>query len=132
MKRCPRCEETKPETEFHKAVKRADGLYAYCKPCSRERVHEWESSHSEARRAACRRREQRHPGRKRRGTPEQESARRAVKIELKHGRLARPTECPSCGRSDSKVHAHHDDYAKPLDIEWLCARCHGRLHKQAA
>ena len=26
------------------------------------------------------------------------------------------------------VHAHHRDYAKPLDVVWLCARCHHRVH----
>ena len=27
--------------------------------------------------------------------------------------------------------AHHADYAKPLEVEWLCARHHGRRHTLA-
>jgi hypothetical protein len=26
--------------------------------------------------------------------------------------------------------AHHSDYSKPLDIEWLCNSCHERLHAE--
>ena len=35
--------------------------------------------------------------------------------------------CELCNRNDS-VHAHHDDYLKPLNIRWLCAACHSRWH----
>ncbi len=34
--------------------------------------------------------------------------------------------CTICG--DTTVHAHHKDYSKPLDVVWLCAKCHHRLH----
>jgi hypothetical protein len=33
MKRCPRCGETKSETEFHRNHARHDGLAGYCKNC---------------------------------------------------------------------------------------------------
>jgi hypothetical protein len=34
--------------------------------------------------------------------------------------------CAIC--AEPKVHAHHKDYSKPLDVVWLCAKCHHRLH----
>ena len=34
--------------------------------------------------------------------------------------------CLFCGRAD--VHAHHRDYSKPLQVIWLCPKCHSRLH----
>jgi hypothetical protein len=33
MKRCPRCGELKPLSEFHRHKKRRDGVQVYCKAC---------------------------------------------------------------------------------------------------
>lgn len=38
--------------------------------------------------------------------------------------------CERCG--EVKVQAHHDDYAKPLDVRWLCKPCHEDEHHSAA
>jgi hypothetical protein len=35
--------------------------------------------------------------------------------------------CSVCG-SSHHVHGHHKDYTNPLDVVWLCARCHHRHH----
>ncbi len=53
-------------------------------------------------------------------------ARSKVTTALRAGRLVRPATC-ACG-SGLRVEAHHDDYAKPLDVEWLCRRCHRKHH----
>lgn len=34
--------------------------------------------------------------------------------------------CEVCG--DTRVHAHHDDYTKPLEVRWLCAAHHRQWH----
>jgi len=52
-------------------------------------------------------------------------ARRAANHAVQRGHLQK-TPCERCGGAD--VEAHHDDYAKPLAVRWLCARCHGRQH----
>lgn len=58
-------------------------------------------------------------------------ARRAVRAAIKSGVLVRPDTCEKCGqiparRVDgySQIQAHHPDYDKPLDVEWLCCKCH--------
>lgn len=54
-----------------------------------------------------------------------------VKFALSKGILVRPEQCQRCGETPkptrdgrAAIQAHHHDYDKPLDVEWICARCH--------
>jgi hypothetical protein len=43
---------------------------------------------------------------------------------LKRGKISKqPCKC-GC----ETVEAHHDDYSKPLEVIWLCRKCHLELH----
>ncbi len=60
-----------------------------------------------------------------------DKARGKVHAAIKKGILTRPSSCSKCGSPDKKlrdgrtaIQAHHEDYSKPLDVEWLCVRCH--------
>lgn len=33
----------------------------------------------------------------------------------------------ACGATNAL--AHHDDYGKPFDVDWLCGRCHAKRHQ---
>lgn len=46
---------------------------------------------------------------------------------LKTGLLIRPNTCSKCNVT-CKPEAHHTDYTKPLDITWLCKKCHENTH----
>ena len=37
--------------------------------------------------------------------------------------------CEVC-KSEDGVHAHHDDYLKPLNVRWLCPVHHKKWHKE--
>lgn len=55
-----------------------------------------------------------------------QAARSKVSYALRLGTLTRPICCGKCGRVGI-VEAHHKDYNKPLEVEWLCPPCHRRL-----
>lgn len=53
----------------------------------------------------------------------------AVQRALKSGALVRPEQCSRCDNRH-RIEAHHDDYLRPLDVLWLCARCHKARHAE--
>ena len=52
-------------------------------------------------------------------------AERKVHRAIKQGKIAR-CSCEVCGRPHAL--AHHEDYARPLDIIWLCTKHHSERH----
>jgi hypothetical protein len=46
---------------------------------------------------------------------------------LKAGTLVRPDRCVECPRTVG-IQGHHEDYSKPLDVAWLCRKCHAKRH----
>lgn len=54
-------------------------------------------------------------------------ARSVISQALKAGTLIRPNTCSNCNVT-CKPEAHHTDYTKPLDITWLCKKCHENTH----
>lgn len=62
---------------------------------------------------------------------QQKAAYDACRTARHKGLLTRPSACQRCSDPErfgtdgrSLLHAHHVDYSKPLDVEWLCAKCH--------
>ena len=54
----------------------------------------------------------------------------AVKLAVKTGKLLRPEICSMAdGRCMGPLHAHHADYAKPLEVVWVCRYHHLKLHR---
>lgn len=45
----------------------------------------------------------------------------------RRGEIVPPAACERCGAT-SRIFGHHHDYAKPLDVAWLCHACHGAEH----
>jgi hypothetical protein len=54
-------------------------------------------------------------------------ARAALSAAIESGRLVRQP-CVTCGQLGG-VEAHHTDYARPLDVVWLCHEHHKMAHK---
>lgn len=61
----------------------------------------------------------------------------AVARAVKAGDLEPPEVCERCGGSPTEyadgrrgLQAHHSDYDKPLEVEWLCKQCHSLEHAE--
>lgn len=55
-------------------------------------------------------------------------ARSLVTQAVEKGILVRPKVCSLC-QTETDIQAHHRDYNKPLEVEWLCRMCHSGQHK---
>jgi hypothetical protein len=63
-------------------------------------------------------------------TPEQKrkaNARARARVALSRGQLTRQ-RCQGCGGPHAQM--HHEDYSKPLEVVWLCQRCHSNEHNR--
>lgn len=63
--------------------------------------------------------------------PEARAAHIILGNAVRDGRIEKPKECSECGGFPKRrnLHAHHEDYAFPLSVIWLCAQCHHEKHK---
>lgn len=52
----------------------------------------------------------------------------AVHTAVKLGILVRPSRCGRCG-CRCVPQAHHKNYRRKLEVEWLCYRCHGETRR---
>jgi hypothetical protein len=60
----------------------------------------------------------------------QQAAHSAVAAAVVSGALVRSSHCERCPTVADNTVAHHHDYDKPLDVEWLCRPCHGKHHAE--
>jgi Recombination endonuclease VII len=106
MKRCPKCQETKPLTEFY-----SDGKSTYCKPCTKADVLRWVRENPEQ----FRRTQRKSILKRRFGLTEDQLA---LLLEKQGG------VCPICGDpiSDQNLNVDHDHSAGHVR-GILCARC---------
>lgn len=129
--RCYACKIVKPVREYY-------ATSWMCKPCHKVRDAKRRGREGDAFRnqstEAARARKRRYADKQR--FPEREAARLAVRRAVSRGEIARRTACESCAASPTRidgvsaVHAHHDDYSKPLEVRWLCAKCHTAWHRK--
>lgn len=101
-----------------------------CRPCRAtiaDRAREWYAAH----------RQEQTERNKKKYDPAKHHIYWIVNRAVRGGELVPPKSCEGCGdaaRQDRRggrwLHAHHDDYTKPLEVRWLCPPCHKAVHKQ--
>ena len=133
---CSECGQEKPLSEFNKKRKSPDGHQERCRECFsrynkaryasdplrfKEGVRRYREENLEnvfaTRMEMCKR------------NPNHKNANMALNYAVKLGYVERPDHCLGCGcpESESRLSSHHNDYSKPLEVVWVCAKCHRRL-----
>lgn len=129
MKTCKKCGEQKEMGAFYAHPFGADGKMSSCIECQKASVKARRRLDGEKIRERDRARGSRQsPEYRIAWRKKNEAAYRAqtaVGNAVRDGKLFKEP-CLFCG--DENVHAHHDDYSRPLDVRWLCPKCHRRLH----
>lgn len=59
--------------------------------------------------------------------PEKNQAHIILNNAIASGKITRKP-CEKCG--EAKAEGHHEDYSKPLEVIWLCRKCHCNYHKE--
>lgn len=132
-KRCFKCGRKKALSLFYAHPKMADGHLGKCKSCTKKdvrtryeikalEIQAWDRERSQ--KAERKKAQVRHLRAFRSKYPQKAKAWSAVSRAIQNGRLKRQA-CAGCG-STEKVQAHHHNYQRPLDVEWLCFGCHRR------
>ena len=104
-----------------------------------ERNRKWVAEHKEERAVICKRYHEKamrddekrkkishDSGVRQRRRPYAMMAQQKVRAAIKAGVITRKP-CEPCGAE--KAEAHHDDYNKPLEVRWLCSKCHHEWHR---
>ena len=143
---CFSCGREKPLDSFYHHPQMADGRLGKCKDCCKkaavknyrknvEHYAEYERNRSQLphRKEAARKYAESHPkavaAAKRRWVEKNKNKKIAeytVTNAVRDGRLVK-MPCICCG-STTRVHGHHEDYTKPLEVMWLCPKHHSILH----
>jgi len=131
-KKCFKCNWVKPLSEFYKHPQMKGGRVNKCKPCNRKDVRENRADNVDYYREYDRSRGSRRDSdavrKYRAGSPSKYKAHTRVNNAVRDGVLTR-SPCEVCG-SGEHIHAHHDDYLKPLDVRWLCPVHHFAWHSK--
>lgn len=113
MKTCFKCGESKPYSEFYKHAQMGDGYLGKCKECTKADVRKyWRTNVDVLSQTDLMRRKIK------------KQANTAVGNAIRDGRLVKDAACHYCRTDQQKLVAHHWDYYRPLDVTWLCLRCH--------
>lgn len=133
---CTRCKIEKELSEFSKNSALKSGLLSKCKTCDKEKGRRYYLKKKAIKLEKVRRYSMSKQGRLKRNEAskkyyaehkEQSKARSVLNQAVKSGKVNR-YPCTVCGNEDS--HGHHEDYSKPLEVIWLCRKCHTEFHNK--
>lgn len=142
VKYCWKCKDTKKVTDFYKNQAAPHGIDEMCIECNKAYARERYERNKEAERQRARtyyqknkeavQKRQRKTSKKYykkwyANNPERYKARAYLNYYVKKGDVVKPNKCEDCG-DNKPLQGHHEDYKKPLEVNWLCRQCHEKKH----
>lgn len=148
MKTCFKCGITQPPESFYKHPRMADGRLNKCIACAKSDVSAriviktadpvWLDGERE--RCRIKQNRARVEGRAAPGTKETQDrwlqrnrfkkrAQRKAFRAKKKGAIPNCGKCQQCG-AEGRLEMHHADYSRPLDVQFLCCKCHGATRRK--
>ena len=148
-KKCPKCKKTKLLKEFGTDKSRHNNVRIYCKECVRKISIEYTKNNKEKRTESSRIYRENHleetmerckkyrnknkkkikdqMKKKKDEDPRQNYSKGKISTSIRLNKIIRPDKCSNC-RIGCKPDGHHPNYDNPLNVIWLCKKCHMRLH----
>ncbi len=114
MRLCKACGHTKEDQDFYKSQP-----YGYCRKCNNEKSRAWELANSKRKNEINKSWRARNPIRMK----TMRDANNALWRAIKNGKIVRGVACEFCN-SEIRIEGAHYDYSKPLEVKWLCSKCH--------
>lgn len=136
---CRECGRELPISEFNKNRSSKDGLQDRCRKCFSEYNKKRYASNREKFKANVKRYREDNPEKvletrlkTNKNNPTKVNARKCVESAIEAGVIKKPHVCSGCGCPDTKrrIEAHHADYEDPLNVIWLCPKCHWRMDER--
>lgn len=151
-KKCFKCLKKKDINKFYRHPKMKDGHLSKCIECTKKDVNKNRAENIDYYRGYDRERgglphrkkavkEYQHTergkeasNRAKRKWSENNSIKKSAAIIVNNAVrdciIIKPKTCSECGKGRRRIHGHHDDYRKPLEVRWLCSACHSAWHKE--
>jgi len=128
--KCHICKEPLPLDFFTPDERRPNGKSSQCKKC----IAEYSRLHYKKNKQTIKDKVKKYYSKnyekiveKLQRYPEKNKARTELRSKVKQG-LVIKQPCEVCG--EKKVQGHHSNYSKPLEVNWLCVKHHGEIHRK--
>ncbi len=155
MKVCRGCKTEMPIDQYYKTKNGKNGIDSRCKPCRIEEGKAWYRENVARAKANSTRwhRENRDRARElkriwkaknprtkdemnrlqrnwRKDNPGRARANQVLQKAVVLKKIEKPNKCEDCNKDVSQniLHGHHENYSRPLEVNWLCPPCHGDRH----